>query len=83
MAKKRAQNRGWFRRQAPAWLLALAVFLGAAIVFGVLFIRRDTVEYYLDHKFTVEDPEFFSSAHALADPLAIAGNKLSFCITEK
>ena len=76
MAKKRARNRGWFRRQAPAWLLALAVFLGAAIVFGVLFIRRDTVEYYLDHKFTVEDPEFFPSAHALADPLAIAGNKI-------
>jgi cardiolipin synthase A/B len=76
MAKKRAQNRGWFRQQAPAWLLALAVFLGAAIVLGVLFIRRDTVEYYLDHKFTVEDPEFFPSAHALADPLPIAGNKI-------
>ena len=76
MAKKRAQNRGWFRRHAPAWLSALAVFLAAAIVFGVLFIRRDTVEYYLDHKFTVEDPEFFPSAHALADPLPIPGNKI-------
>ena len=76
MAKKRAQNPGWFRRHAPAWLLALAVFLAAAIIFGVLFVRRDTVEYYLDHKFSVEDPEFFPSAHALTDPLAIPGNKI-------
>ena len=76
MARKRAQNRGWFRRHAPAWLSALAVFLAAAIIFGVLFIRRDTVEYYLDHKFTVEDSEFFPSAHALADPLPIPGNKI-------
>ena len=42
MARKRAQNRGWFRRHAPAWLSALALFLAAAIIFGVLFIRRDT-----------------------------------------
>ena len=76
MAKKRTQKRGWFRQHAAAWLMVLGLFLAAAIVFGVLFIRRDTVEYYLDHKFTVEDPEFFPSAHALADPLAIGGNKI-------
>ena len=29
-------------------------FLLVVVAFGILFIRRDTVEYYLDHKFTVE-----------------------------
>jgi phosphatidylserine/phosphatidylglycerophosphate/cardiolipin synthase-like enzyme len=56
--------------------VAWAVFLVAAVAFGILFIRRDTVEYYLDHKYRVEDPEFFPSAHALADPLPITGNKI-------
>jgi cardiolipin synthase A/B len=51
------------------------IFVLAAIVFGV-FIRRDTVEYYLEHEFSVEDQEFFPSAHALADPLQIRGHKI-------
>jgi cardiolipin synthase len=46
------------------------------VLLCILFIRRDTVEYYLDHKFTVSDPEFFPSAHALADPLPVPGNKI-------
>lgn len=70
------QKRGWFRRHGRALAAAWVVFLLAAIAFGILFIRRDTVEYYLDHKFRVEDPEFFPSAHALTDPLPITGNKI-------
>ncbi len=70
------QKRGRFRRHAKAVAASFAVFLLAAVVLGILFIRRDTVEYYLDHKFTVEDPEFFPSAHALTDPLPITGNKI-------
>ena len=73
---RRTQKRGWFRRHAKVVAASLAVFLLAAVVFGILFIRRGTVEYYLDHKFAVEDPEFFPSAHALADPLPITGNKI-------
>jgi cardiolipin synthase len=34
------------------------------------------VEYYLGHEFTVRDAEFFPSAHALADPLPVTGNKI-------
>jgi cardiolipin synthase A/B len=70
------QKRGWFQRHARALAAAWAVFLLAAVALGILFIRRDTVEYYLDHKFRVEDPEFFPSAHALTDPLPITGNKI-------
>ena len=68
-------RRGWFRRRAKAWAAAWAVVL-VGVLLCVLFIRRDTVEYYLDHKFTVGDPEFFPSAHALADPLPVPGNKI-------
>lgn len=73
---RRTEKRGWFRRHAKALAAAFAIFLLAAVVFGILFIRRDTVEYYLDHEFTVDAPEFFPSAHALADPLPITGNKI-------
>ncbi len=72
---QRPPGKGWFRRHAKAWVAAWAVVL-VGVVLCILFIRRDTVEYYLDHKFTVDDPEFFPSAHALADPLPVPGNKI-------
>ncbi|HEY5779952.1 MAG TPA: phospholipase D-like domain-containing protein [Terrimicrobiaceae bacterium] len=72
---QRPPRKGWFRRHAKAWAAAWAVVL-VGVLLCILFIRRDTVEYYLDHKFTVSDPEFFPSAHALADPLPVPGNKI-------
>lgn len=72
---QRSPRKGWFRRHAKAWAAAWAVVL-VGVLLSILFIRRDTVEYYLDHKFTVSDPEFFPSAHALADPLPVPGNKI-------
>jgi hypothetical protein len=66
--------------------LVPAARTGLAVGLGTLFSGRDHlrrslhpprhVQYYLDHKFTVEDSEFFPSAHALADPLPIPGNKI-------
>ncbi|HEU4679445.1 MAG TPA: hypothetical protein VFS35_07990 [Terrimicrobiaceae bacterium] len=46
------------------------------VLLCILFVRRDTVEYYLGHEFSVRDSESFPSAHALADPLPITGNKI-------
>ena len=66
----------WFRRHGGTSLLALATILIGVAIFSTLLVRRDTVEYYLDHQFSVHDAEFFPSAHALGDPLPIAGNKV-------
>ena len=66
----------WFRKHTGVWLIALVTFLLGLVVVCLLFVRRDVVEYYLDHGFTVRDAEFFPSAHALADPLPITGNKI-------
>jgi cardiolipin synthase len=65
-----------FRRPAVIWLSAFATLLLGLLIFGLLFIRREAVEYYLDYQFTVNDPEFFSSAHALSNPLPVSGNKI-------
>jgi cardiolipin synthase A/B len=65
-----------FRRPAVIWLSAFATLLLGLLIFGLLFIRREAVEYYLDYQFTVNDPEFLSSAHALSNPLPVSGNKI-------
>jgi cardiolipin synthase len=57
----------------------LAMFAGLAlggVIFGIFFVRRQVVEYLPPHVFGVRAPEFFGSAHALADPLPIEGNKI-------
>ncbi|HEV7866709.1 MAG TPA: phospholipase D-like domain-containing protein [Chthoniobacteraceae bacterium] len=59
-----------------AWLgMALLLFVGFAI-FSFFFLRRQIVEYLPEHTFSVADPAFFGSAHALADPLPVDGNKI-------
>ena len=58
------------------WIGGVLALLGIAVVFCLFFIRRQTLEYHLEHTFDVRAPEFFSSALALADPLPITGNKI-------
>jgi cardiolipin synthase len=65
-----------FKTRAGIWVSAFVTFLLAAAILCILLVRRETVEYYLDHKFNVRDAEFFPSAHALADPLPVTGNKI-------
>jgi cardiolipin synthase len=67
----------FFRMEWLKKILKIAFWavLGAA-VFGVLFIRRDVARYSMPHRFSVEDPSFFSSAHALADPRPERGNRI-------
>jgi cardiolipin synthase len=66
----------WRKHSVGTWLV---VFLGLAITVALLcffFVRRSIIEFLPEHTFAVSDPAFFGSAHALADPLPIPGNKI-------
>lgn len=81
MAKKRARpshwlNQRWWRFALAEWIGVALAFLAIVLIFCLFFIRRHSLEYRLEHTFTVRDPEFFGSALALSDPVPIAGNKI-------
>jgi Phosphatidylserine/phosphatidylglycerophosphate/cardiolipin synthases and related enzymes len=85
MAKKRTRsshwlNQQWWRFVVAEWIGLTLAFLSVVLIFCVFFIRRHTLEYHLEHTFTVRDPEFFGSALALSDPVPIAGNKLDLLL---
>jgi len=66
----------WFKTRTGIWVSAFVTLLLGVAILCLLLVRRVTVEYYLGHEFTVRDAEFFPSAHALADPLPVTGNKI-------
>lgn len=81
MAKKRNRsshwlNQRWWKLALAEWIVFSLGFLAIVLVFCLFFIRRQSLEYRLEHTFSVRDPEFFGSALALSDPLAVAGNKI-------
>jgi cardiolipin synthase len=81
MAKKRARSSHWLHQQwwrfaLAEWIGLILGFLVIILIFCLFFIRRHTLQYHLQHTFTVRDPEFFGSALALSDPVPIAGNKI-------
>jgi cardiolipin synthase len=81
MAGKRVRsshwlNQRWWKFVVAEWLGVVLAFVAIILIFCLFFIRRRTLEYHLDHTFAVRDPEFFSSALALSDPVAIPGNKI-------
>jgi cardiolipin synthase A/B len=81
MAKKRTRsshwlNQRWWKLALAEWIVFSLGFLAIVLVFCLFFIRRQSLEYRLEHTFSVRDPEFFGSALALSDPLPIAGNKI-------
>lgn len=70
-------TRRWGKPAAALWLwIALGVFV-VIVTWGWFFVRRDLVEFRPEHRFNVRDPAFFGSAHALADPLPVPGNKIT------
>lgn len=69
-------NNRWWKLTIGEWVSLTLAVLGLILVFCIFFIRRHTLEYKLEHTFSVRDPEFFGSALALADPRAISGNKI-------
>jgi len=63
---------------ALGWVVLILCVVGVLITLaGFFFIRREIVDYHLPHRFPVEDPAFFSAAHALANPSSIKGNKIT------
>ena len=81
MAKKRTRsshwlNQQWWRFVIAEWIGLTLAFLAIVLIFCVFFIRRHTLEYHLEHSFSVRDPEFFGSALALTNPVPLAGNKI-------
>ena len=73
---QRLPGKTWFKTRTGIWVSAFVTLLLGVAILCLLLGRRVTVEYYLGHEFTVRDAEFFPSAHALADPLPVTGNKI-------
>jgi len=81
MARKRTRsshwlNQRWWKLALVEWIVLTLGFLAVVLVFCLFFIRRQSLEYRLEHTFAVRDPEFFGSALALSDPVPIEGNKI-------
>ena len=69
-------NTRWWMLTVAEWIGLLLALCGIISLFCILFIRRHTLEYHLEHTFVVNDAEFFSSALAMADPLPVEGNAI-------
>lgn len=70
-------RRRWLKVPVWTWLFVVVLTLAGVVVFSIFFSRRATLEFRPAHTFGVEDPAFFASAHALADPLPIPGNRIT------
>jgi len=70
-------NAKWWNITLGEWIALVLAFIGIVVVFCLFFIRRQVLEYRLDHTFTVHDPEFIGSALALANPVPLPGNKIT------
>lgn len=66
----------WLHLPIGTWLLLVVLVFLLWALGSILFIRREVVEYPMAHRFPVSDPSFFNSALALADPVALEGNKI-------
>lgn len=69
-------NKKLWKFQLSTWLVIVGVFLLVAGILAFFLVRRQVIEYRMGHTFSVGDPAFFGTAHALADPLPIGGNKI-------
>ena len=81
MAKRKPRSKHWLNNpfgkfNLGEWIALILAFLAIVLIFCLFFIRRHTVEYHLEHGFSVESPEFPGSALALADPVLVPGNKI-------
>ncbi|MCA1657966.1 MAG: phospholipase D-like domain-containing protein, partial [Verrucomicrobiaceae bacterium] len=81
MAKKRPPsshwlNQRWWKLAIAEWIGLCLVFVALVLIFCLFFIRRKSLEYKLEHTFSVSSPEFFGSALALTNPVPQPGNKI-------
>jgi cardiolipin synthase len=65
-----------YRIPVEVYLAALALAVALSVAFSILAKPRE-IDYRLPHRFGIHDPEFLPSAHALADPVMIAGNRVT------
>ena len=68
-----------YRIRVETYLVALAVAFAFSIVISRLSRPRE-VRYESAHEFAVAEPTFFPSAHALADPVPITGNRVDVLV---
>jgi len=73
----RTFTKKWWRVPIGIWLLGAVLAVAGFVVYSIFFVRREVIDYAPAHSFSVRDPEFFGSAHALSDPLAMEGNKIT------
>ncbi|MFN2387287.1 MAG: phosphatidylserine/phosphatidylglycerophosphate/cardiolipin synthase family protein [Thermoanaerobaculia bacterium] len=64
-----------YRIPIETYLVALAVAFALSVALSLLS-RPEEVRYVLPHAFGVRDDAFLPSAHALANPIPLAGNRL-------
>lgn len=69
--------RRWGRLSVRGWLELLAFLLVGFVIYSILFVKRQVMDFRPQHTFAVADPAFFGSAHAIADPVPIGGNKIT------
>ncbi|MDB6154527.1 MAG: Phospholipase D/Transphosphatidylase [Chthoniobacteraceae bacterium] len=66
----------WWKFPIGVWLIGIFSLLIGIVIFCFFFIRREVVQFLPEHTFSVSDPAFFASAHALGVPVPIKGNKI-------
>ena len=81
MPRKTARRKHWlnnrlWRLAIGEWIALTLTFLTLVLLFCLFVIRRHTLEYHFQHRFSVVDPEFVGSALALANPVLIDGNNV-------
>ncbi len=77
MARQRKTAKlGKLEFEVMEWVAIGLAVLGLIAVFCIFFIRRHVLEYHLEHTYAVNDPAFFGSALALANPIPLGGNKI-------
>ena len=67
----------WGKLSLRGWAELLCFVAAVACICAILFVRRERIEYRPGHTFTVDDPAFFGSAHAAANPVPIEGNRIT------
>lgn len=66
-----------FKVPLYCYLAGFLLILAGLAIWGVVFIRRTPIEYRASQELDLQDDSFFASAHALADPLPVPGNKIT------
>jgi len=73
--RRRPRKPKVYRIPVETYLVALGIAFALMLALSWLSKPRE-VAYLLPHQFTVEDGTFLPSAHALADPATIPGNRV-------